>query len=376
MNNIEEYLKWRGEITFRQVPYNEVDAYILSKIGVPDFSGIIPSDGKGMLLKDAYDRYFGRKDINPDYFGRLNQPILSKTLRQLPQTGRFGKLILSDYIQKYNKTETEQISALTVSLPGGPCVITFRGTDDTIVGWKENFLMAVCDAVPAQKDAVEYLKIIAERHSGPLVIMGHSKGGNLAVYSAVMAPESIQKRISRVYNFDGPGFQKEFFTQPGMEIMQDRILNYVSQHTIVGTLLTQSDNLTICRSKRAGPFAHEAMFWEVMGPSFIREKKVSALSAKIDRLLNKQMEQMTAEERARFIEDFFGILTSSGANTLTELTRLPPDQMRRLIKKINTTESVKGFGKELMRLIFQDKGKLTSTLKRILSNRREDELKS
>ncbi len=374
MNNITTYLQWRGEISFQQVPYNEVDAYILSKIGVPDFSGILSSDGAGIPLEDVFARYFSRKDINPDYLGRLNLPILAQTLRQLPKTDRFGSLILSDYIQKNNADVNEQISALTISLPGGPTVITFRGTDDTIVGWKENFLMAVQSTVPAQADAVEYLTRTAQKHPGPLAIMGHSKGGNLAVYAAVMAPEDIQSRITKVYNFDGPGFRQEFWAQPGMARMKDRIQYYVSQHTMVGTMLTQPEEIIICRSNRSGPLAHEVLFWEVMGSSFVREKKLSSLSAEFGRLLNRQRENMTDAEISRFIEDFFGVLTSTGAATLTDLTNLSLKQLRRLLKEINGTESIKEFGKELAELLFHDARHSVDVLKHLRSGSKDKKL--
>lgn len=369
MNNITSYLQWRGDITFQQVPYNEVDAYILAKIGVPDFSGILSFDGAGAPLSEVFAQYFSRKDIDPDYLGRLNQPILAQTLRELPNTDRFASLILSDYYQKHNVDENEQISALTISLPGGPTVITFRGTDDTIVGWKENFLMAVQNAVPAQLDAVEYLKTAAQRHPGPLVIMGHSKGGNLAIYAAVMAPEEIQSRITKVYNFDGPGFREEFWTQPGTARMKGKILNYVSQHTMVGTLLSQPEELTICKSNRSGPMAHEVLFWEVMGTSFIREKKLSVLSTEFDRLINQQRKNMTNEEMTRFIEDFFGVLTDTGSETLTDLTKLSLKQLRNLLKNIANTESIKEFGKELAELLFHDASHPVDVVKQLYANR-------
>lgn len=371
MNDIPEYLSWRGDIPFSQVPMNEVDAYVLAKIGVPDLNGLVGEEGEPVPLKDAYRAYFGRKDIDPDYFGRLNQTILSKTLRRLPDTVRFGDLPLSDYLQKESEVMTEQFSALTIALPDGPTVVTFRGTDDTIVGWKENFLMAARDVVPAQKDALDYLVRMAARHPGPLVVIGHSKGGNLSVFAAVMAPAEIQDRIEAVYNFDGPGFRNEFWLQPGVPRVRNRIRSYVSQHTMVGTLLTQSEELVICRSKRTGPVAHEAMYWDVMGPGFVRAKKLSALSVEFDRLLDLKMQGMSREEIERFVEDFFGILTSTGASTLTDLARLSPEQLRRVVREMGSTESVKEFGKEFAELLARDTGRLPEKLMQLRGRLRE-----
>lgn len=227
MNNIPEYLKWRGDIPLSQVPGNEVDAYILAKLVEPDYTGIVPEDGTGLTVAEALDRYFSRKDIKPDYFGQLYLPILGRTLRQIAASERFKDLIISDYRRGYDEQHAEQFSALTVALPTGETAVLFRGTDDTIAGWKENFMMAVENPVPAQDDAYLYLMQAADKHPGPLVVIGHSKGGNCAVYAAAMVPEYVQDRISIVYNFDGPGFFEPFWERPETIRVQDRILTYM-----------------------------------------------------------------------------------------------------------------------------------------------------
>lgn len=352
MNTIADYLQWRGDIPFDRMPVNEIDAYVLAKIGAPDLSGIVPEEGEGIPLKEAYGRYFSRTDIDPEYFGKLIPAEQVKNLRRLMETDRFKDIILSDYLEKISQRRTEQISALTLTLPGGQTVVTFRGTDDTIVGWKENFLLAVQGTVAAQRDALRYLIRVAETHPGGLMVIGHSKGGNLAVFSSVSAPKEIRDRIIRVINFDGPGFHKDFWTTPEAVEMTPRIENYMSQYAIVGALMTQSGPAEICRSTRSGPLAHEVMFWEVMGPSFVREPGREASSLEFGRIINTQMEQMPDEEIARVVEDIFGILTSGGATTLTQLVRQSIEQKTRMLKELAGADSVRGLGRELAEMIF------------------------
>ncbi len=368
MNTISEYLKWRGDITFEQVPFNEVDAYIFAKIGSPDLTGIVSPDKNGILLKNAYNQYYGRKDINPDYMGRFNSPVLSKNLRRLIRTERFGNLVLSDFISIVDSSLLEQISALTVTLPDETVLVTFRGTDDTIVGWKESVLMAFSNTITAQQDALEYLNRVADTHPGPLVIIGHSKGGNLSVYSSVNAPKQVRDRIVKIYNFDGPGFYEEFWNQPAAVEIKDRILNYMSQYAMVGTLLYNSGITIICSSYRPGVYAHEAMFWEVMGPQFIHEKSSGAFSRTYGQIMNTKVANMTYEEKVQLINDLFGILTSTGAETITDLSHLSAEQRYRILKKMNSTESIRRFGKDLIDLLFPEKSKINAIIKRFRHN--------
>lgn len=355
MARLSDYLDWRGDLPFDRDPCNEADAYLLAKIGVPDLRGIVPEEGPGVPLKEAYAAWYGRTDIDPDYLGRLNQKVLSMTLRRLPETERFGSLLLSDYLEIRNEAEDEQISALTITLPGGLTAVTYRGTDDTIVGWKENFLMGVRDTVRAQEDALEYLKRVAERHPGPLALMGHSKGGNLAVFAAALAPGEIRDRIRWVYNFDGPGFREEFLRLKEVGLIRDRVRSFLPQSSMVGILLRQVNEPVILRCDRSGPTAHEGLYWEVLGTSFVREEKLNPMSVGFGRLIEGQMRQRNEEELSRFVEDFFAALTSTGAVTLTDLSNQSAEQFHRLLRAVTDTPSIRGFGKDILRLVLRDR---------------------
>lgn len=347
MSDFEDYLKWRGDLPFEQVPMNEVDAYLISILGTPDLSGIVPDDGVGITLKEAYSKYYERKDINPDYLGRLFPPIISKNLRVAAKTERFSELILSDYFQKYNEEENEQISAITIKIPDGPYVIAFRGTDDTLVGWKEDILMGVRNEIASQRDASSYLKKIADKTKGPLMIMGHSKGGNLSVYAGIMAEKSIRDRIVKIYNFDGPGFRKDFWESENAQEMKNKTLTYISQNTLVGALLTHGGKVKICSCKKTGPIAHELMYWDLVGPKFTRARALSVQSTRFGELFNRQMNKMTDEEIERFVEDLFAALRSTGAVTITDIGAKSPLENYHIIKELYKKSSVKHMAKDI-----------------------------
>lgn len=318
MANISDYLDWRGDIHFLVSPFNEVDNYIVAKIGTADFHGIVPETAEPVPLGEAVKRYFDRFGQAGNYLGLLSSEHLVPILRRLPETVRFRELALSGYVNRVLPQLIEQFSALTVTLPDGSYYVSFRGTDDTIAAWKEDFMMSLEDAVPAQRDAAAYLAWAAEHYPGTLIVGGHSKGGNLAVYAAATAAPEVQDRIAAVYNNDGPGFADAFLQSEGYLRIRDRIVTLLPQRSIVGTLLSQ-DRYTVVKCGRAGFAAHDGFNWEVLGTAFVHCSRLSRSSLALDESLAQVLQRMEQQERREFIEAFFGLLTASGAVTLTDI---------------------------------------------------------
>ena len=320
MPTIMDYLSEKGGLSFAEAPFNEVDNYIVAKIGTPNYENVLPEDGHGVPLEQALSAYFERYGEAGNYLGALASPEIGPVLRRLPGLVRYRGLELSHYVRRHLPEETEQFSALTVTLQGEWSYVSFRGTDDTLLGWKENFLMSVEGAVPAQKDAAAYLSETAAQVSGPLMVGGHSKGGNLAVYAAAKAPEALQDRILRVYNNDGPGFLPEFYETEGYRRIRGRIRTLLPQHSIVGTLLTREKWASVVKSTRAGVAAHDGFTWEVRGEAFVRCPNLSRASLAFEETMDKVLGDMNAEERREFVEEFFDALSAAGAETITDLT--------------------------------------------------------
>ena len=254
--NAIDYLNWRGDLTFDNSPINEVDMFILSQISTADFKGIIPENVE-IKLCDAFEEFFKIYAVN-DSLGVLQSQYVMNMYNIVKDKARYKDLLLRHQVIIFDKENEEQFSSITIVLPDGSICVSFRGTDDTIIGWKEDCNLSVYDTVPAQKDAVDYL--VSESNydkTSKIRICGHSKGGNLAVYSAVSASKEIRDRIIDVYSFDGPGFQSSFFEKEGYFDIKDRIFSICSQNSLVGVLLKSAGRLEIIHSRVFGPLAHD-----------------------------------------------------------------------------------------------------------------------
>jgi hypothetical protein len=337
MDHISDYLDWRGDVPFSVSPFNEVDNYIVAKIGCCDFDGIVPEEAECVGVGAALTAFFERCGSAGVYFGALASPSLVPLLRRLPETPRFRDLSLGGFVRRALPECTEQFSALTVSIPDGTHYISFRGTDDTLYAWKEDCMMALSGAIPAQRDAADYLAWAASAYDGTLRVGGHSKGGNLAVYAAAQAESAVQERIAVIYNNDGPGFDAAFLSSPGYLRIREKLLPLIPQYSIVGTLLEQDTNCVIIRSSRFGIAAHDGFNWGVRGTQFLRCQDMSRSSRAFDATMERVLGEMDMDQRREFIDTFFRILSATGAVTLTDINE------RRLRKALSIA---RGMAKE------------------------------
>jgi hypothetical protein len=321
MANIMDYLDWRGDLTFFRSPFNEVDSMILCMLCCVDFTGYVPAPGenRGEVLKEVAARYFEVHDVS-ETLGVLTPAEVLPMFHKMAGTARFGGLLLSAAVNTVDEEREEQFSALCVTLPDGTKNVIFRGTDDTIVAWKENFNMSVFDTVPAQSDALSYLLAVARGGQAPLRVCGHSKGGNLAVFAAMHCPPDIQARILNIYNSDGPGFRQPVLDDPGYQNIRQKITTLVPQSSTVGMLLSHSEEYEVVRStKLSGPFQHNGFTWEVLGTSFIRRPDLSFRGRLFDQTFKVWLEGLSLEQRRECVDALFDILTSTGARTLRDL---------------------------------------------------------
>ena len=344
---ISDYLTEKGDLSFREEPFNEVDNYVIAKVGSPNFTDVLPP-GERLPLGEVVTDYFARSGGEAGYLGALASPEIITVLRRLPELRRYRDLLLSGYVRRILPAQTEQFSALTVTLPLGWSYVSFRGTDDTLLGWKENFLMSV-GRVEAQADAAAYLAAAAERLPGPLLVGGHSKGGNLAVYASAMAAPEIQERITGVYNNDGPGFLPEFYQEPGYLRIRPKLHTLLPQNTLVGTLLTREKWVSVVKSSRAGPAAHDGFTWEVRGTRFVRCPNLSPSSRAFEETMDRVLANMDQEQRREFTEELFDALGAVGAATVTELSEQKLYQALEIAGSFRKGTGTKKFVLEVLR---------------------------
>jgi len=218
-------------------------------------------------------------------------------------------------------------------LQDGSAFIAFRGTDYSLVGWKEDFNMSFCSSVPAQREAAAYVAEMAGMLPFNLHLGGHSKGGNLAVYAAAKVPLSVQNRIRSIYNLDGPGFTKPMLSDPGYLRVVPRIRTCIPESSIIGILLEHREPYTVIRSRQVGILQHEPYSWEIMAGGFLLANQMSAGSQFADRAITSWLEEMTDAERSEFVDMLYDLLRSGGATNVGDL--LQPKNIRAILQKLN-----------------------------------------
>lgn len=322
MNTAIDYLRLRGGIGLEVYPFNEVDYYVLCKLCCLDLNGIVPPprEGGAVTLKYAVDNFFERHRGEKINLGALMAKEVIIACQLMAEAPRFCDMKVYAYANDIDETKEEQFCALTVDPGDNTKYITFCGTDDTIVAWKENFNMSYCDAVPAQQDATRYLTEIASNCTEPIRVGGHSKGGNLSVYASMNCPQDIQDRIIQIYNFDGPGFGKAVVNEPSYQRIRGLITTLLPQTPVVGVLMEHEESFEVTRSRVFGPFQHNGFRWEVEGSRFVRLNCVSGGGRYLDKRLGEWVDSVNLERRQLFVNTLFDVLQSTGAKTLTEIS--------------------------------------------------------
>ena len=322
MANILDYLSWRGDLTLAQSPFNEVDNLILAELSFVNFTGIVPGpgEGEGVPLHAAAEAFFRSHEGGDMGMGVLVPDEIPTLLRKMAECPRFREMKVNCFCDHLDVRKAEQFAAVTVELGDGSIYLSFRGTDDTIAGWKEDFLLGCQPEVPAQKKAVAYVKAVAAQYPRrKLMLGGHSKGGNLAVYGGIFVPLAIQRRISAVWSNDGPGFYGAVLETPQHARLEGRVHSIVPKSSVVGMLLEHEESYTVVDSDQVGLWQHDGFSWQVLGTGFVTLREVSRQGRRNDLALKEWVRRLPVDQRERFVDGLFEVLTASGATTLTDL---------------------------------------------------------
>ena len=334
MSNVFDYITWRGDLSFAQDDINCIDALVFSRLSYIPFDGIVPHCLlTAMTLKQASDIF------SPD---TCNGEILwSKDpdfFKAVANSKRFCDVQVSGYINSIDYDSKMQFSALVFTINRDLHFVTFRGTDSSFVGWEEDFNMFIAPTLPSQKRALKYFTEISRMLDGEFMLAGHSKGGNLALYSAMNCGGELQKRIKAVYNFDGPGFSSELLNFDGYENIKSRVHSFVPQSSVFGMMLEHDEDFSIIKSNVKSFLQHDLYSWEVVGKDFIYLDERTNSSYFIDHTLETFIEKMTDEEKANFIAAFFKILEGSHNKTFKEIQNSPLSSSALMIRSLKNLD--------------------------------------
>lgn len=336
MATMFDYLKWRGDLTFTQDPPNAVDALIFSALSYIHYGGSLEQGvGTPVLLRTAAEEFFQL----PDQESRMRVKNDLDLLREAAKTVRFGHAALVNYRDLLIPEQETQFAAVTFLLDDGSAFLAFRGTDNTLVGWKEDFNMTFQQTIPAQRLAVQYVREIAAEYGVPMRLGGHSKGGNLAVFAAARSSPMVQQQILGVYNHDGPGFTKYMMGDPGYLAMVPRIHTFIPQSSVIGMLLEHEEAYTVIRSRTVSLLQHDPYSWELMGREFIRMEEITEGSRFVDAALKNWFADMTNQERNQLVDVMFALLGSGGVENAMDIFH--PRNIRTYLKTLISDDNMR-----------------------------------
>ena len=310
MTTLFDYLSWRGDLPLSADPFHEVDGVILARFTYMPFHRVLQRDSLTPTTVEAVCRALLAL---PDIETAVRRRGDTDLLRALVESPRYKGMVLTAYADRLDAESQTQFSAITVKLEEGHYCVAYRGTDNTLIGWKEDFNMAFICPVPAQLSAVKYLERIAAGTDGALMLGGHSKGGNLAVYAGAFCSEAAQQRIELVYNFDGPGFDQKILDQAGYEAICPRVRTFVPQSSVVGMLLGHEEQYTVVHSQETGLTQHNIYTWDVERESLSYLDTVTHGSRFIDRTLKDWLAGMSVEQRAVLVDTVYEVMQQTGA---------------------------------------------------------------
>ena len=344
-STIVEYLMEQRS-RFADEPLNEVDSLVFSTIAYFNFekgalASVVPSTlvplpvaACGIAHHDLYGGIWLER-MGGDGF-----------LAALLTSPRFMDVEVGYYANEVSNHFEKQFSAITFFLPNDEAYVAFRGTDNSLAGWKEDFNLTFMDELPSQVSARTYLEDIAGTGARRLFVGGHSKGGNLAEYAALTCREQTFDQVARVFNHDGPGFA----TAPGERIdepaYREKLDKTVPGSSVFGMLMENRDCYRVVRSSGMLFMQHASTHWAVEGNRFVTLEAISPEAAIITNTLNSWSSLYDREERELFIDTIYEVLRAANAETWSDFLQdrfanalavaeatasLPPDMRSKIL---------------------------------------------
>ena len=320
MYDVFDYIEWRGDLTLKQAKLNDIDSMILCRLSYLPFPKNVSSKmlTEAVTITQAYKEFL----IEVEDESVRKQVIMAGDIDlfdAIARSRRFGKMKLSGYINEIDLERQQQFSAVLIEISEDSLFVAYRGTDLTIVGWKEDLNMSYMKEIPAQKSAADYLDAAGKLATGQLIVGGHSKGGNLAVFAGATCSCQIREKITHIYNFDGPGFNTDFIQSEGYQVVKDRIHTIIPQTSFVGMMLEHEENYTVIQSKQVGLMQHDLFSWNVRRDHLITVETVDNTSKFVDRALKAWVFAMSLEQREQFSDALYEIFAKTEVSTLNDL---------------------------------------------------------
>lgn len=315
-DNIVDYVRTQLD-TFRERDLCRVDSLVFSVLSyfrLPE--GVADTHDNGVPIRDLYRAEWFEPMCSKHYDPKSSVELLAACAA----SPRFRDVVVSGYVSRLNEIAEQQFSAMTFSLYPRATFIAFRGTDNTLVGWKEDFNISFQTKIPSQKAALRYLERVSGQTDGRLWCGGHSKGGNLAVYAGVMSQPTTRERIVRCYSHDGPGFSSETMADPRWKDASGLVDKTIPQSSLIGMVFEgQENNFSVVKSHSVGFAQHDPFSWEVDWRDFAIEEKIDLGARHIDTTVNEWLNETSAETREKFVDAIFKVIGAAGHSSFSEI---------------------------------------------------------
>mgnify|MGYP003362115063 FL=1 len=319
MGIIFDYLDQVAYDSIYDTPFNELDMLMLTELTYLPFDQIVSDQ----MSPDCTCRLLEAAEKVPQDLSMLVTKNRLKLLEKAASSTRFKNIKLIGYVNDIDPDVQKQFAAMIFKIKPDSYVLTFRGTDDSIIGWKEDFHMTYMDQVPAQKTAVNYLRKAMDALPGQFILTGHSKGGNLASYAASQIEPEYQERIQSIYSYDAPGLNHSVITSQGYQTISDKIKRYIPQGSIVGMMLETPKQAQIVKSTAIGGLAqHDTFTWQIADQTFVLLDNLNPDSLQVDKTLKNWVDSISDEELKDFFDLFFGLILDAGISSINDLTKL------------------------------------------------------
>ena len=353
MADMRDYLELRGDIRLFERPFNDVDNLVLSTLAYLDLTGIVGGEGaagekpvaadgavlagekRGITVAEACSELLRRADGDLSPYVRSLASVDERFVRTLGASARFGTARLVDYVDVHDDERALQFSAVTVELDAGvpagagqageravpESYVAFRGTDTTLVGWRENFILSFA-VTEAQREAASYLERALARAAAAgrrVRVGGHSKGGNLAAYATAVCPEALRGRIERVYSNDGPGMDPAVVPVRCADVMGERYTRILPRYSVVGRTFSDDAPCTIVESSAARTLQHDPLSWQVRTDGFVTADSFDPECLVVGRAFASWLEKLDPADRKLATNELFDALEAGGATSFEDV---------------------------------------------------------
>lgn len=290
MFTIYDYLDYYKNCSFEEVGFNQMDAMLFACLVYLPIKSFSENKSYKDFVSYAYTFY---KD---DYSGVM-KPSSFALLNKIKISKRYENIIISNF--KNVRNNDTQFGAMSVRFNDN-LLIAFKGSDSSLISWIENLRLNYQYPTYTQSKGIKYAKDNILDSDKKVYLVGHSKGGNLAMCAGMEIPSGLRDKVKVIYNFDGPGFLKKEYEKK-FNLIKEKVVNIVPTGSVVGMCL-YNDNFKSVKSKDLAFGEHYPVGWGVFGEFFVKTS-LSRVSKQIHEMTTTNLDAVDKKQLGETIEE-------------------------------------------------------------------------